>query len=143
MTNGIGVNSEWVAFMTALEAAEVEFAHGRSEAFKALWSHTDEVTLCGGFGGLVERGWKHVAAQLDWASSKFSNGTRCTEKISGMVGADFAYLVQKELIKFRVAGRSDDSTLELRVTMIFSHEAEGWRITHRHADSQVSSQVPE
>jgi ketosteroid isomerase-like protein len=60
-----------------------------------------------------------------------------------MVGAEFAYLVQKELIKFRVAGRPDDSTLELRVTMIFRRAPEGWRIAHRHADSQVSSQVPE
>ncbi|HXV83939.1 MAG TPA: nuclear transport factor 2 family protein [Candidatus Binatia bacterium] len=128
--------------MEKLEAAEHEFAHGRPAAFKALWSHADDVTLCGGFGGRVECGWENVASRLDWASSKYSDGTRSTEKISGRIGGDFAYLVQTELIRFRVAGRTDQLTQEFRVTMIFRREADGWRIVHRHADSQNRPQLP-
>lgn len=134
-------DSKWVAFMAKLEAAEEEFALGRPAAFKALWSHADDVTLCGAFGR-VECRWENVAARLDWASSKYSDGTRSREEISGTVGTDFAYIVQTELIRSRLAGRTEQSTLELRVTMVFRREADAWRIVHRHADSQISSQPP-
>jgi ketosteroid isomerase-like protein len=59
-----------------------------------------------------------------------------------MVGADFAYIVQTEQIRFRVPGRTEQSNLELRVTMVFRREPDGWRIVHRQADSQRSTQLP-
>jgi ketosteroid isomerase-like protein len=139
MSNNRLADPEWVAFMTKLEAAQEEFARGRPGAFKALWSHADDVTLCGAFGR-VERGWQNVAARLDRASSKYSDGTRNREEISGTVGSEFAYIVQAEIIRFRVPGRTEESRQELRATMVFRREADGWRILHRHADSQTSSQ---
>ena len=45
-------DSEWPTFLAKLEAAEHEFAQGRPAAFKALWSHSDEVSICGAFGGI-------------------------------------------------------------------------------------------
>lgn len=63
------VNSEWLNFMAKLEAAEKEFVQGRPAAFQALWSHADDVTLCGGFGG-VARGWENVTSRLNWVSAK-------------------------------------------------------------------------
>jgi hypothetical protein len=134
-------DSEWVAFIEKLEAAEHEFAQGRPAAFKALWSHGDEVSLCGGFGG-VESGWHKVGARLDWASSQVSEGTRSREEIRTTVGADFAYIVQTERIRFRIHGRAEQSTLDLRVSMVFRRDSEGWRIVHRHADSQMDTQPP-
>jgi len=133
--------SDWAAFIDKLESAEHEFAQGRPAAFKALWAHSDDVTICGAFGG-VESGWDKVAARLDWASSQFSEGTRSREEIRSMVGADFAYIVQTEQIRFRVPGRTEQSTLELRVTKLFRREPDGWRIVHRQADSQRSTQLP-
>lgn len=133
-------DSEWAAFIVKLEAAEHEFALGRPAAFKALWSQGDEVSICGAFGG-VQSGWEKVAARLDWASSQFSEGIRSREEISSVVRADFAYIVQTELIRFGASGRTERGTLELRVTMVFRREADGWRIVHRHADSQTSTQA--
>jgi hypothetical protein len=78
----------------------------------------DDVTLCGGFGG-VERGWKNVTDRLGWVSQKYADGTRTREEISRMVGAEFAYLVQKEVIRSRVASQAEPSTQELRATMVF------------------------
>ena len=135
-------DSEWAAFITKLEAAELEFAQGRPTLFKALWSHSDDVSICGAFGG-VESGWEKVASRLDWASSQFSEGTRSREEIRSAIGTDFAYLVQTEHIRFRVPGRTEESTLDLRVTMVFRREAAGWRIVHRHADSQRSTELRE
>lgn len=142
MPNNREADSVWSAFMARLESAEHEFAQGRPAAFKALWSHGDEVSLCGGFGGM-ESGWNKVAARLDWASSQISEGTRSSEEIRSTVGADFAYIVQTEQIRFRIPGRSELSTVDFRVTMVFRREPEGWRIVHRHADSQIGTQLPQ
>ena len=142
MSNNREADSEWSAFMTRLETAEHEFAQGRPAAFKALWFHGDEVSLCGGFGG-VESGWDNVGARLDWASSQISEGTRSSEEIRSAVGADFAYIVQTEQIRFRVPGRAEQSTVNFRVTMLFRREPDGWRIVHRHADSQMATQPPQ
>jgi hypothetical protein len=131
-------DSDWAEFVAKLEIAEEEFVQGRPSAFQALWSDADEVTLCGGFGG-VERGWKNVMARLSWVSTKYADGTRTREEISRMTGADFAYLVQKEVIRSRVAGQAEHSNQELRATMVFRREAKGWRIVHRHADLQIDT----
>ena len=141
MASDLG-NPEWMAFIAKLEAAEEEFVQGRPAAFQALWSHADDVTLCGGFGG-VERGWQNITARLNWVSAKYSGGTRTREEISRMVGADFAYLVQTEIIHSRVGSQNEPSTQKLRATMVFRRQADGWRIVHRHADLQLSTQPPQ
>ncbi len=135
-------DADWSAFIAKLEAAEEEFVQGRPAAFQALWSRADDVTLCGGFGG-VERGWQNVTDRLSWVSKKYSDGTRTREEISRMVGADFAYLVQREVIRSRVASQAEPSTQELRATMVFRREADGWRIVHRHADLQMATKPPQ
>jgi ketosteroid isomerase-like protein len=131
--------SEWQEFMAKLESAEEEFARGCPGAFQALWSHEHNVTLCGAFGR-VECGWKNVAARLHAVSSRYSDGTRTRKEISGTVSGDFAYLVQTETIRSILAGRPVKQ--DLRVTMVFRREADGWRIVHRHADSLTESQMP-
>jgi SnoaL-like domain len=141
MQNDQRADPEWTAFIAKLEAAEHEFAQGHPAAFKALWSHGDEVSLCGGFGG-VESGWANVGARLDWASSQVSEGTRSRKEIRSTVGADFAYIVQTEQIRFRVPGRAEQSTLDFRVTMVFRRDSGGWGIIHRHADSQMVTRTP-
>jgi ketosteroid isomerase-like protein len=91
------------------------------------------------FGGVVELGWDKVAARLDWASSRYADGARSRQEISGMVDANFAYLVQKETIEARIAGRNEIATQELRSTMVFRKHPDGWRIVHRHADAQMNA----
>jgi ketosteroid isomerase-like protein len=91
----------------------------------------------------VEGGWQNVTERLGWVSQKYSDGTRTREEISRMVGADFAYLVQKEVIHSRLGSQVELSTLELRATMVFRREADGWRIVHRHADAQMATKPPQ
>jgi ketosteroid isomerase-like protein len=132
----IDADPELRAFVARIDAAQEEFAHGRPSAFKALWSHTDDVTLAGGHGGAIERGWSKVAARLDWASSTYEEGERSNQIIGGWVGDGLAYLVRKEIIEAKIGGGSR-SRQELRVTMVFRRDNGGWRIVHRHADSQI------
>jgi ketosteroid isomerase-like protein len=135
-------SSEFGDFLAKIDAAQEDFAHGRPGDFKALWAHTDDITLAGGHGGGIEQGWDKVAARLDWASSTYQEGDRSNEIIGGFVGGDFAYLVRMEIIEAKIAGDAERSKQELRVTMVFRRSAEGWRIIHRHADSQSSAQLP-
>jgi ketosteroid isomerase-like protein len=142
-SNSIGRdNPEWADFITRLEAAEEEFARGRPADFKALWSHGDEVTLSGGLGGAIEVGWARVAERLDWASSKYADGVRSRQEFGGLVEGDFAYLVQKEVVEARIGGCTERAKQELRVTMVFRRNRDGWRIVHRHADSQTEAWPP-
>jgi ketosteroid isomerase-like protein len=135
-----GTEQEFLAAMARVDEAQVDFARGRPEAFKALWSHDDDVTLSGGLGGAIEKGWERVSKRLDWASSQYSEGTRSNETVVRHVGADLAYVVQIETIRFRVPGQDKQSTSVLRATMVFRRYPEGWRIVHRHADAQTTRQ---
>jgi ketosteroid isomerase-like protein len=137
----VEADPELRAFIASIDVAQEEFARGRPESFKALWSHTDDVSLAGGHGGVVERGWDKVAARLDWASSTYQEGERSNEIVTSLVADNFAYLVRKEIIEARIAGAAR-STQELRVTMVFRRGKEGWRIVHRHADAQTSVPSP-
>jgi ketosteroid isomerase-like protein len=129
--------SEFHVFLEKVYEAQVELVQGRPEAFKALWSHSSDVTIFGGFGS-GERGWDRVGPRQDWASAQFSEGSRSHEVLSTYVSGNLGYVVQLERIRFKVPGRSEESLLELRSTMIMRREPEGWRIVHRHADSQMT-----
>ena len=131
--------SEFRAFLDKLHEAHEEYINGRPAAFKALWSQRPDVTIFGGFGS-GEHGWESVGPRLDWASTQFEKGAREREVISTVVTAELGYVVQLERVRFTVPGQSKRSLLELRVTMIARREPEGWRIVHRHGDSQMTKQ---
>jgi len=56
------------AMLARVDAAQLELQNGRAAAFKALWSHADDVTLSGGFGGTVEKGWEAISIELGGAA---------------------------------------------------------------------------
>lgn len=120
-----------------VEAAQVDLVRGRPEALKRLWSRGDDVTLVGGLGGEIARGWEAVGRRLDWVSTQYSEGSRAHEEVSRVVGRDLALVVQRETIRFRPPGEDQELTQDLRVTMVFRREDGIWRIVHRHADSQT------
>jgi ketosteroid isomerase-like protein len=110
---------------------------GDSTDLKNLYSHSDDVTVFGGFGG-NERGWKEVGQRLDWAAAHFAGGSYEREILSAVEGADLAYIVSIETNRVREVGKSVEDMLVLRVTEIFRREDGAWRLMHRHADPQVN-----
>lgn len=133
----------FMAALSAIDAAQLELQNGRPAAFKALWSHADDITLSGGFGGTIEKGWDQISRRLDWVGAQFSNGTNTIERVSAKASGDLGYVVQMEHIRFKVPGQEKESSRDYRVTMLFRREAEGWRIIHRQADSQMVKQAPQ
>lgn len=136
-------DQEFRAALMKVDAAQRELQRGNAAAFKALWSRSDDITLSGGFGGTVEKGWEQVSRRLDWAAAQFSNGTNTIERLVAHSSGKLGYVVQIEHIRFQVPGQAKESTRDYRVTMLFLHEPEGWRIIHRHADSQMMKQAPQ
>lgn len=137
------VNEELQALLARVDAAQLELQNGRPAAFKALWSHADDITLSGGFGGTIERGWEQISRRLDWVGEHFSKGTNSIERVVTGSSGDLAYVVQIEHLRFHVPGQAEESTRDYRVTMLFRRESAGWRIIHRQADSQMVKQAPQ
>jgi ketosteroid isomerase-like protein len=127
--------------MAELAAAQRNFMNGDATALQALYSHRDDVTVMGGFGGF-ERGWAEVGLRLAWAASHFRGGEYNQQNISMTVGRDVACLVCLE----QWARNSHDGQpvpiMELRVTQTFRLEGERWRLVHRHADELVQKHEP-
>lgn len=131
----------FTAFLAEVEVAQVQLVNGRPGAFKALWSHRDDVTLSGGLGGAIAKGWSQVSERLDWVASQYADGTRTHEQVSRSVGQDLAYVVLRETIRFKAPGGGREVVQVLRVTQVCRWEDGRWRIVHRHADSQVTRQA--
>ncbi len=136
-------HQDFLAALAAADTAQRELQSGNAAAYKAIWSRSDDVTLIGGFGGGVERGWPKVSQRIDWVASQFSNGTNTIERLVTHSNGKLGYVVQVERIRFQVPGQAKESTRDYRVTMLFLHEPDGWKLVHRHADSQMMKQAPQ
>ncbi|HUR97266.1 MAG TPA: nuclear transport factor 2 family protein [Pyrinomonadaceae bacterium] len=135
--------SEFTKFLSTLDAAQLELQNGKPEAFKSLWSRSDDITLSGGFGGTIEKGWEAIGSRLDWVGKQFSNGSNKIERLVAFSDGDLGYVVQLEHIRFTVPSNPSGSTKDYRVTMIFRREKKsGWRVVHRQADSQFTKLAP-
>ena len=134
--------AEFNAFFDNVTRAEGELFRGRAEPLKALWSRASDVTLFGVSGGRGDHGWDQVGRRLDWASTQYSEGSLTIERIASYVVGNLGYVVQRENLRFKVPGRSEESILEIRATWIFRRERNGWRVIHRQADSEMKRQGP-
>jgi hypothetical protein len=132
---------EFRAFLERVQAAQMEFVRGRPDAFKALYSRRPDASIFGGFGA-GDQGWSAIGPRLDWGSAQYSEGSRAHEVLATVLEGDLGYVVQIERIRYKHPGRGTDAEIALRATMILRREAEGWRIVHRHADSQMERQPP-
>jgi len=131
--------ADFSAFLDKADAAQLQLQNGKPDAYKALWSHADDVTLSGGLGGEIEKGWPAVGKRLDWVGTQFANGTTRIERIVAHASG-VGYLVQAEHLRYRMPATGAETTRDYRVTMVFKREAGGWRIVHRQADSQLVKQ---
>jgi ketosteroid isomerase-like protein len=128
---------DFEAFLARVDAAQTELQNGRAGSFKALWSHSEDVTLSGGLGGPILRGWPAVSKRLDWVATQFSDGTHENDRVTAHATADVGYVVQRERLRIR-GPAGDRRSMEYRVTMIFRREKGEWRLVHRQADASTA-----
>lgn len=133
--------NDFAEFLSRVDSAQVQLQQGVPEPYKALWSHGEDITLAGGFGGRIEQGWTQVSKRLDWAGSNFVNGRNEIRRLAFSASGDVGYLVQTEHVIFSTPDALS-AERNYRVTMLFRRENGGWRIIHRHADSQTTKEAP-
>ena len=137
---------ESVDFERAIQGARAALdmiVKGDAEAYKALYSDSEEITLANPFGGIAH-GRGEVIEALDRAASNFRDGhTTGIEAIEWLVTPDLAYTLEVERYVAKVGGSSDLRDVALRVSCMYRLEEGGWRLLHRHADPRVGPQTPE
>ncbi len=135
------VDASFAAAVARANQANEELLQGRAGPLKELFSHRDDVSVLGGFGG-HEIGWAAIGPRLDWVAESFAGGHFEYEHLVSAVGADMGLVVQLERGEVRYRGGGAPARLELRVTMVFRREDGAWRLVSRHADEQVEKRSP-
>ena len=111
-----------------------EFARGDPGPMKALFSEHDDVTLANPFGPAV-RGAEEVRDALDYASSRFRDGTlERAESLATYATDDLATILEIEHWRARVGESEEMSSFVLRASSTLRREGERWKLVHRHAD---------
>lgn len=138
MNREIKMAQSWEQARAQCQAALGELVEGKPEAFKALCSHADDVTIMGAFGGF-ERGWENVAQRLDWASAGIGGSERRVENLLTVVGDDLACTVDLEHMERTHDGHTQHRVL--RCTQVYRLEDDTWKVIVRHAD-QLAERDP-
>lgn len=133
--------SDFAVALAAANRANEELLAGRAAALQACFSHAQDISLFGGFGG-HEIGWAQIGPRLEWVAQTFAGGHCTYEPLSQVIGADVALVVQLERGDFQLADRTPPRRLGLRVTMVFRREDGVWRLVHRHADPLLEKAAP-
>jgi hypothetical protein len=74
------------AVLATVEAAQVQLVNGQPGPFKALWSRGEDVTMSGGLGGAIARGWVRVSERLDWVATQYAGGRERIRKFPATWG---------------------------------------------------------
>jgi len=118
-----------VSYQRALHA----FLKGNPEPVLEHFSRRDDVTLANPLGP-PRLGRADVQQTIEQASANFEDGYMRFEEVSRYATADLGYVVWLERGEVRLVGSEGMAPSSLRVTMIFRHEDDGWKVAHRHAD---------
>ena len=126
--------------MDRYNTASNAFMHGDPSLVQEAYSHCEDVTIFGGFGG-YEHGWKkQVEKRFEWAAARFQGGETKTENISLFVSPNLACSVDLEHERSQLVGVEGAVHVDLRVTTVFRREGSQWKVVHRHADPLVKVQ---
>jgi ketosteroid isomerase-like protein len=119
-----------------LTEADTALHNGDAGPRKAVWSHSDPVTLFG--AARTGRGWDELRQVFDWLESQFATGTYEYEVLAAGASGDLGYIVGIEHSSASIGG-AEPEAYELRVTTICRRENNEWKVVHRHADPRPES----
>ena len=110
---------------------------GDVEPFLALYSDADDITIGNPFGPFAV-GRDGTRAAGTRAARNYRDGEIASfDRIATHATDTLACVVEVERFSVRLAGAAEPASVALRVTSLYRHEADGWRLVHRHADPIV------
>lgn len=120
----------WVR--TTLHYAEVALHNGDANPRRALWSHTEPVTILGALRNAY--GLEEVEQTFRFLEDRFSNCSSWELELQACdVIGNMAYTAGIERISFHRNGTP--TNLTLRATQVYRREDGQWKVAHRHADT--------
>lgn len=97
----------------------------------------EEMTIYGPFGGDARRARDQLADFQARTRSQFKSGTAEIEFVQAIDTDDLVVLVVRQTADVTFAGRDASHPWNLRVTEVYTKEADGLHRLHRHADPLV------
>ncbi len=134
----ITAEESFQAFLVQMRAATDRFYAGDAEPYKAIYSHRDDATRFGGWGG-YEQGWEQLSARYDKTTANFRGGQLEYQALATHVSETLACTVGIERGQVWLVGEAEPETLASRVTHVYRREGDTWRLVHRHADPLVDT----
>ncbi len=112
------------------------YLNGDLDTYAGLVRHADDFSLMPPYGGATRHGFELTDETRESTRRTFRGGEATVEVDAAYVGADLAVLAVVERQRATV-GDLPEQDWSLRVTLAFRHDADGWRLVHRHADALV------
>ncbi|MFH5925624.1 YybH family protein [Roseomonas xinghualingensis] len=109
---------------------------GDVDAYVKLVTLSDDFTLMSPFGGTPSRGPEYTPERMAAMGSFFRNGKLQMEMVEAYGSQDMVVLAFIEHAHVEVGGLPAQDW-DLRVTLVYRREQDGWRLVHRHADPLV------
>jgi ketosteroid isomerase-like protein len=112
-------------------AALNRMLNGDANPLVNVWSHDDGVTAMNLIGGR-QSNWSDVRQTFENFSKISTKGqVKLNEQVINVVG-DMAYELGVERGQTTIGGQS--YTIDHRVTNIYRHEGDTWKVVHHHTD---------
>ena len=129
----MSVRDDFLAWVgTDLRAAETAVHNGDAGPRRAIWSHTEPVTVFGAARSAVGR--REVDDLFSMLERTFSDCRSYRyDVVSAEIIGDVAYTVGYEHTQATVNG--EPRTYTLRVTQFYRREGAAWKVVHRHGDT--------
>lgn len=129
-------SSDIAQLVELMSRAASAFIGGDMRRYYALIEHTDDYTLMAPTGGDVTRPVAVTDTEIAEMSQFFQRGEATFDVVETYASGDLAVLVAVERQRGDV-GNLPTQDWSLRVTLVFRHEGDRWRLAHRHADALV------
>jgi len=112
-----------------------EMFTGDVKPMLAVWSHADDITQMGPFGG-IKRGWDEVRGEFEQASKMTKGGHIATKDLLIRTVGNLAYTICTE------EGENIDKDgniypVNIRATSIYRKEKGAWKLAHHHTDISI------
>jgi ketosteroid isomerase-like protein len=122
-------------FLQTREAAARAYVNGESGPLDQLSAQKDPATFFGPRGGHVV-GAQGVAETYRRDAGAFHAGSKTHfEILHRGVSGDLGYWVGYQYAQVYLGDPAKLTPMKLRVTEIFRRERDGWKLIHRHADT--------
>jgi ketosteroid isomerase-like protein len=116
----------------ALYQAELALHNGDPGPRRALWSHSEPVSVLGAWRNAY--GQREVSELFTSLSNSFSDCTSFAIEVQAYdVIGDMAYTAGLEHTSVLVDG--EPRTYKLRATQVYRREDGEWKVAHRHGDT--------